>query len=133
MKERITAASINFIAIVLLALLLFLAGTWWRLQTQYALGEEAYRKGDFTGAVAGYESAVHMYIPFHPTVEKAAGRLWKIAEECERRGDVNRALIAYRSLRSSFYAARWLVTPGEEWIARCDARIALLVPLQKAR
>ena len=133
MKDRITAASINFIAIVLLSLLLFLAATWWRLQTQYALGEEAYRKGDFTGAVAGYESAIHMYIPFHPTVEKAAARLWNIAEVCERSGDVNRALIAYRSLRSSFYAARWLVTPGQEWIARCDARIAALVPLQKAR
>ena len=48
------------------------------LQDQFALGEEAFRRGDFTGAVAGYESAIHMYIPFHPMVEKSAQRLWNI-------------------------------------------------------
>jgi len=133
MKERVTAIAVNLAVIVPIAVLLFFAGTWWRLQAQYRLGEEAYRRGDFTGAVAGYESAVHMYIPFHPTVEAAAANLWRIAEENERRGDVNRAIIAYRALRSSYYAATWLVTPGKEWIARCDARIAVLVPLQKAR
>jgi len=74
-----------------------------------------------------------MYIPFHPMVEKSARQLWNIAESSERRGDINRALIAYRALRSSFYADRWLVTPGKEWIARCDTKIAALVPLQKER
>jgi DNA-binding SARP family transcriptional activator len=133
MTERITAIAVNAAVILLLCLLLFFAGTWWRLHEQFALGEEALRKGDFTGAVAGYESAVHMYIPFHPTVEKAARQLWKIAEDNERLGNVDRALIAYRALRSSFYADRWLVTPGTDWIARCDQKIAALVPLQKVR
>ena len=133
MTERITSIVVNAAVIALICLLLFFAGTWWRLQDQYALGEEAFRRGDFTGAVAGYESAIHMYIPFNPTIEKSAQQLWKIAEASERQGDVNRALIAYRALRSSFYADRWLVTPGMEWIARCDAKIAALVPLQKER
>jgi DNA-binding SARP family transcriptional activator len=133
MTERITAIALNAAVILLLCLLLFFAGTWWRLHEQFALGEEALRKGDFTGAVAGYESAIHMYIPFHPTVEKAARQLWKIAEDNERLGNVDRALIAYRALRSSFYADRWLVTPGTDWIARCDQKIAALVPLQKVR
>jgi len=133
MTERITSIVVNAAVIALICLLLFFAGTWWRLQDQYALGEEAFRRGDFTGAVAGYESAIHMYIPFNPTNEKSAQQLWNIAEASERQGDVNRALIAYRALRSSFYADRWLVTPGMEWIARCDAKIAALVPLQKER
>jgi len=133
MTERITTIVVNAAVISLVCLLLFFAGTWWRLQDQYALGEEAFNRGDFTGAVAGYESAVHMYIPFNGTVERSAQQLWKIAESCERQGDVNRALIAYRALRSSFYAARWLVTPGMGWIARCDTKIAALVPLQKER
>jgi hypothetical protein len=133
MTERITSIVVNAAVIALICLLLFFAGTWWRLQDQYALGEEAFRRGDFTGAVAGYESAIHMYIPFNSTIEKSAQQLWKIAEASERQGDVNRALIAYRALRSSFYADRWLVTPGMEWIARCDAKIAALVPLQKER
>jgi hypothetical protein len=133
MKERIAGIAVNAAVIVMICLLFFFAGTWWRLQEQFSLGEDAMRRGDFTGAVAGYESAIHMYIPFHPTVEKSARQLWNLAETRERQGDVTRALIAYRSLRSSFYADRWLVTPGKEWIARCDAKIAALVPLQKER
>ena len=133
MTERIAAIVVNAAVIALLCLMLFFAGTWWRLQDQFSLGEEAFRRGDFTGAVAGYESAIHMYIPFNGTVEKSAQQLWKIAEASERQGDIKRALIAYRALRSSFYADRWLVTPGMAWITRCDTKIAALVPLQKDR
>jgi len=133
MKKRITAILANTIVIILVCLLIFFAGTWWRLHDQFALGEAALKRGDYTGAVAGYESAIHMYIPFNATVEKSAQQLWSIGEANERIGDINRALIAYRALRSSFYAARWLVTPGEEWISRCDKKIAALVPLQKER
>jgi hypothetical protein len=133
MTERIATIAVNAAIIAVICLLLFLGATWWRLQDQFALGEEAFRRGDFTGAVAGYESAVHMYIPFSSTVERSAQQLWNIAEASERQGDVKRALIAYRALRSSFYADRWLVTPGKEWISRCDTKIAALVPLQKER
>ena len=133
MTERIASIVVNAVVITLVCLLLFFAGTWWRLQDQFALGEDAFHRGDFTGAVAGYESAIHMYIPFNGTVEKSARQLWNIAEACERQGDTKRALIAYRALRSSFYADRWLVTPGMDWITRCDTKIAALVPLQKER
>ena len=133
MTERISSIVVNAAVIALICLLLFFGGTWWRLQDQFALGEEAFRRGDFTGAVAGYESAIHMYIPFNRTIEKSAQQLWNIGENNERLGDVNRALIAYRALRSSFYATRWLVTPGMDWIARCDTKIAALAPLQKER
>ncbi len=133
MKDRITAILANTVVIILICLLIFFAGTWWRLHEQFTLGEAALRKGDFTGAVAGFESAIHMYIPFNPKIEKAAQHLWTIGEANERLGDITRALIAYRALRSSFYAARWLVTPGMAWITRCDQKIAALVPLQKER
>jgi len=133
MNERIKIILTNGACILALCLLLFVAGTWWRMQTQFDLGNEAFRKGDFPGAVAGYESAIHMYIPFHPTIEQSARQLWILGEINERQGDITRALIAYRALRSSFYADRWLVTPGLDWIARCDARIAALTPLQRER
>lgn len=133
MNERIRGILVNGTVIACISLLIFAAGTWWRMRTQLALGEEAFRRGDFTAAVAGYESAIHMYIPFHPAMQRAAQQLWSIAETNERLGDVNRALIAYRALRSSFYAARWLTTPGREWIARCDGRIAALIPLLRER
>jgi hypothetical protein len=133
MTSRFKSILVNAVAITLICLLLFFAGTWWRMQAQFALGEAALQRGDFTGAVAGYESAIHMYIPFNGTIEIAAQKLWSIGESNERLGDISRALIAYRSLRSSFYADRWLVTPGLEWIARCDKKITALVPLQKER
>ncbi len=133
MNEKIKHIIANGIVIILISLLMFLAGTWWRLNSQFDQGEAAFTRGDFAGAVAGFESALHMYIPFHPAIEKAAGRLWQIGETNERRGDVDRALIAYRALRSSFYADHWLVTPGTLWIAQCDKKIFSLIPLQQER
>ena len=128
MSERVKIVLINGTVIIVLCLLVFAAGTWWRMRTQFALGQEAFQRGDFTGAVAGYESAIHMYIPDHPTIELAARQLWAIAELNERQGDIHRALIAYRALRSSFYAVKWLKTPGQDWITRCDSKIAVLAP-----
>lgn len=133
MSEQAKSIIINGIIIILISLLIFFAGTWWRMNNQFSAGETALLKGDYVGAVAGYESALHMYIPFHPTIEKAAEKLWSIGETNERLGDVNRALIAYRSLRSSFYADRWLVTPGIAWIEKCDKKIAALVSQHQER
>ena len=133
MTKHIKTILVNAVVTGLLCLLFFFAGTWWRMQDQFSLGEAALQAGDFTGAVAGYESAIHMYIPFNPTIEKSAQQLWSVGESNERLGDINRALIAYRALRSSFYADRWLVTPGLDWIERCDKKIAALVLLQKER
>ena len=133
MDERIKKTVVNTTIIVMLSLLLFLAATLWRMQSQFRLGEEAFAKGDFIGALAAYESAIHMYIPFHPTIEKAAQKLWQLGEIAERQGDVDRALITYRALRSAFYADRWLVQPGQDWILRCDRKISGLVPLQRER
>lgn len=133
MNDRLKNLIGNGIVVVVIALLMFLAGTWWRMSTQFNIGEAAFSSGDFPGAVAGYESALHMYIPFHPTINNAAERLWQIGESNELLGDSGRALIAYRSLRSSFYAAHWLVTPGRDWIEKCDKKIAMLTPLQHER
>jgi hypothetical protein len=133
MNEQLKSIIANGTVILLLSLLLFGASTWWRMGSQFERGEDALGKGDFPGAVAGFESAIHMYIPYHPTIEKAAERLWQIGETNERLGDITRALIAYRALRSSFYADHWLVTPGMPWIEKCDKKIAELIPLQHER
>ncbi|HEY6837701.1 MAG TPA: hypothetical protein VI389_03075 [Geobacteraceae bacterium] len=125
--ERTKTIAANVAVIILVALLLIWGDTWWRQWRQFSKGEQAQAAGDVIGAIAGYESAIHMYTPASPLVERAAGKLWSLGEELERRGDRERALIAYRSLRSSFYAARWLAQPGTKWIERCDAKIAALV------
>lgn len=133
MNEQIKRILTNGIIIILISLLMFFATTLWRMHSQFKSGEEALATGNFVGAVAGFESALHMYIPYHPTIEKAAAKLWQIGETNEKLGDISRALIAYRSLRSSFYAAHWLVTPGKAWIAKCDQKIAALILMQQER
>lgn len=133
MDEKVKCIITNGMVIIMISLLMFFASTWWRLNSQFNRGEAAFLRGDFTAAVAGFESALHMYIPFHPAIESSAERLWQIGETFETRGDVSRALIAYRSLRSSFYADHWLVTPGRAWIEKCDKKIVSLIPLQHER
>lgn len=125
--EQLKTIAANILVIFLISLVLMGGVTGYRQWCQFSRGEAAAAAGNFSAAVAGYEAAIHMYIPGSPLVERSAARLWALGEEWEKKGDKVRALIAYRALRSSFYAVRGLTTPGQEWIARCDQRIALLV------
>lgn len=122
---RTIAVNITVIAIICVALIW--GNTYWRQRTQFYKGEAALAGGDFISAIAGYESAIHMYTPGSALVEKASERIWKMGEDFERTGDTGRALIAYRSIRSSFYAVRGFSSPGAEWIARCDAKIKAIL------
>jgi hypothetical protein len=131
--EKAKTIAVNIIVIALLSILLIWGNTWYRQWRQFNKGEDALAGNDVITAIAGYESAIHMYTPFSPLVERSAAKLWEIAQRCETGGDPERALIACRSLRSSFYAARGLYQPGREWIARCDAKIAELVKLEEGR
>lgn len=127
MMEKAKTIAVNIVVIVFLSVLLIWGNTWYRQWRQFNNGEESLAKNDLIAAIAGYESAIHMYTPFSPLVERSAAKLWEIAQRCETNGDHERALIAYRSLRSSFYSTRGLRQPGRMWIARCDAKIAELV------
>lgn len=118
---------LHALLIVLIAFALLWGSTLARQREQFARGEEARGRGDLIAAIAGYEAAIHMYTPWSSRVEASAERLWSLGEEQERKGDTARALIAYRSLRSSFYAVRGITMPGKEWIARCDGKIATLI------
>ncbi len=116
---------------LILSLTLLTANVWWRQKTQFEEGEAGLRKGDFMVALTGYESAIRMYLPFTCRVEQSAQQIWKLAGGAEQRGDTDLALTGYRSLRSAFYGVRWLRQPGQDWIDRCDRKIAQLVALQK--
>ncbi|RNC72611.1 MAG: hypothetical protein ED859_01215 [Desulfuromonadales bacterium] len=130
MIERTRTICANATVIIIVALILVWGNTWWRQRTQYQRGEAALAARNPIAAIAGYEAAIHMYTPWSSLVEASARRLWEIGGVFERSGDPQRALIAYRSLRSSFYAAKWLVQPGGEWIARCDGKIAEILRSQ---
>ena len=125
--EKVKTIAVNVAVAALVAVVLLWATTLYRQHVQFENGEQGLKNSNFPAAIAGYESAIHMYTPGSSLVEQSAQRLWEIGQILERQGDAPRALIAYRSLRSSFYAISWLYTPGKSWIERCDARIAVLV------
>jgi hypothetical protein len=131
--EKVKTIAVNVAAVVLISVILIWGNTLYRQHVQFDKGEKGAAAGDYLAAVAGYEASIHMYTPGSSLVEKSARRLWEIGQQAEQRGDVARALIAYRSLRSSFYAVTWICSPGKAWIERCDARIALLVKMQQGR
>ncbi|GAB4294338.1 MAG: hypothetical protein Fur0034_02140 [Desulfuromonadia bacterium] len=116
----------SIVTTLILSLILFIATVQYRQYTYYQRGVAAEAKGDLRGALSGYEAAIHFHTPFSPLVERSAARIWKIAEDAEKRGEIGFALIAYRALRSSFYAARSLYIPGERWIRGCNERIVQL-------
>lgn len=131
--DKVKTIAINVAAIVAISLALLWGNTLYRQYVQFDKGEKAMLAGDFTAAVAGYEAAIHMYTPGSSVVPRAAQKLWDLGQMAEARHDAPRALIAYRALRSSFYAVAGIHAPGQDWIARCDARIADLVLQQKGR
>ncbi len=116
----------NGLIIAALAIALLWGTTLFRQHQQFARGETALVLGDFPAAVAGYEATIHRYTPGSPLVGRAAEQLWALALQYEQRGNRERALIAYRSLRSAFYATGGPASSGREWISRCDQRIAAL-------
>ncbi|HKZ17232.1 MAG TPA: hypothetical protein VJ161_07185 [Geobacteraceae bacterium] len=123
-KVKTIIVNITVIAIICIAIIW--GNTYFRQRAQYAKGEQALARGDFIAAIAGYEAAIHMYTPGSSLVEKSAEKLWKMAENFERGGDPERAVITFQALRSSFYAARGFSVPGTDWISRCDGKIAAL-------
>ena len=125
--ERAKTIAVNIAVTAVIALGLIWGNTLYRQHAQFDKGEKALAAGNYIGAIAGYESAIHMYTPGSALVGRAAEKLWGIGERYEQAGDPEKALVAYRSLRSSFYAVRGLYSPGSEWIARCEARIAQVV------
>jgi hypothetical protein len=134
MLDRTKTILVNAAVIAVLALLFFAANTQYRQWAQFSRGEKALAAGDQINAIAGFESAIHMYTPFSPLVERAAARLWIIGRDLEARGETDKALIAFRALRSAFYSTHGLTTPGMKWIAVCDEKIRLLAkPVQPAK
>lgn len=125
--EKVKTIAVNVAAIALISVALFWGNALYRQYVQFEKGEKGTASGDFPAAVAGYEAAIHMYTPGSSIVPRSAQKLWDLGQMAEANHDKTRALIAYRALRSSFYAVAGIYSPGTEWIQRCDARIAALV------
>lgn len=105
--------------------------TYKRQREQFQLAEKHFQENKFHRAIQYYDATIHMYTPWSSRVKISAEKLWEIGKMYESKKEYDMALNAYRSLRSSFYAVRWLVQPYKEWIDRCDIAIARVVGIQE--
>lgn len=125
----------RFIKSALLIFLVMFAMVWVKTyfagRAQYVEGEKNLKVNNLKEAITNYETAIHMYTPFSGYVPDSAQRLWDIGQGFERSGDYDWALIAYRSLRSSFYAVRSFYTPYQEWIDRSEKEIDLVLAAKR--
>ena len=106
--------------------------TYKRQREQYNLAEKYFQAQDYPKAMQCYDSAIHMYTPWSTKVQKSAEKLFEIGQMYEKKQEFDMALNAYRYLRSSFYAVRWLVQPYKEWIQKSDDAIARVLREQDA-
>ncbi len=111
---------------IILFLLLTGGKVLYMQRSHFAAAERFYAALNWKLAIREYDAALHSYFPGSPYVGRSAEKLWQIGEMFEREGKPNWAVLAYSSIRSSFYASRSLYTPGKEWIDKCDDKIAAL-------
>ncbi len=91
------------------------------------LAQKLVQEKRLTDAIPHFERAIHWYLPGLDVTDKAAQGLWDTAQTFETTGELQKALDSYRLLRGAFYSTRSVFTPGKEWIARCNEKIAALM------
>jgi len=129
MKKRGTASPVLLrIGVIALALLAVLAGRVLvsaRAELDRANGLAT--QGDLQGAIVHYRRAARWYAPLSPYHREALDKLMAIGARAEEKGETERALNAFRAVRSGIMSARSFYTPERETLYRADRRIAALM------
>ncbi len=89
--------------------------------------EQSLSAGRPDDALYHFRRAAHAYAPLNPWNDAAYDRLWQMGRKAELSGDQDRALMAYRAIRSSILAARSFYTPHPDRLEEVDGRIARLM------
>ncbi len=92
-------------------------------------GRRALAEGRDEVGVRRLRRAAHLYLPLSPYTRDAYDALESYARAAESRGQNDRALTAWRAVRSSALSTRWLVIPYRERLERANRRIARLMSL----
>lgn len=117
---------ITGLTVTLVVFFIMLGKVFYLQHGHFKKGEGYSKESNLKLAIREYDLAMHMWTPWSPYIERSAEKLWQIGEMYEEEGKPDWALIAYSSIRSSFYASRSFFTPGKDWIKRCDGKIASL-------
>lgn len=103
----------------------------WNAQDQWQQAETL-EATDPDKAMEHYERVIHWHVPLLSLSDDAAEKMWAYAEGQEALGNSEKAINTYRVLRGAFYAARSVYTPGRDWIARCNEKIAAIMASRPA-
>lgn len=118
-------------------LLLVVALSWGRAVVEsrrYARwGDEAVAAGDWESAVLHYRHALQWYAPLGSAAARSFDALVGIGAERRSAGDVEGALVAYRSARMGVMAIRHLGTPFAARLPALHRDIGALMAEQVAR
>jgi hypothetical protein len=112
--------------VILLVLLMVWARALYGAAEAHRQGRESLDRNRISEAITYFDRAVHWYAPCNPWVASSAEMLWALSEKAESEGDDRLALRALNAIRSGFVAANGLLSPGREWIRRCEERIEKL-------
>ena len=130
-KQKHIRVIFLILSLVVIALMMVWIRTFYGSMQAYHQGETCANEGQYMKAITFFDRSIHRYTPFNPYVRHSAEQLWKIGLAAEQRGDIPVALIAFRSIRRGFYAARSVYTPGKDWIKKCDAKINELMEIEQ--
>jgi hypothetical protein len=122
MKNRVVTG----FGVFILFLVLVYAKVIINAQNEYQEGDKFYRTKDYKQAIIHFNRVIHWYSPGSKPVANSIQALWEIGTQAENQGDSDLALDAFQSITSSLYSARSFYTPHQEWIAKCEDRIATI-------
>ncbi len=92
-------------------------------------GRAALARGDGDRGVRALRRAAHLYLPGNAVNTDACDALERYAREEEALGHQARAVEAWRAIRSSALATRWLVVPYRAHLDRANRSLARLMAL----
>jgi hypothetical protein len=92
-------------------------------------GRAALARGAVDPGLRALRRAAHLYLPGNPANAGAYDALERFARDQETLGHQDHALVAWRAVRSSALATRWLIVPHRERLDRANRRIARLMAL----
>jgi hypothetical protein len=90
-------------------------------------GKSALARGDVPEAVRKLRRAAHWYLPASPSCRQAYALLEEVATQAESQGRTEHALAAWRAIRASSLATRWLIVPEQPRLARANRHLAALM------
>ena len=132
-SQNILKGCLIFFGLLAILFLIVWGVSFYRSKGCYVQGVAYFDKGEYIKSVTYFDRSIHWYTPLNPYVQRSAEKLWQMSKDAQRRGDIKLALIAVRTIRRGFFAARSLYTPGKEWIRKCDKRIEEVWAIQKGR